>query len=327
MALALVDGFDHYADTQAAEKFWIGNINAMVPGRGFGGQAMAVINLNPVAKVLPSTYSTIIAGAALKLDSFTKGRLITLETSGGTVVAELGISAAGKLTLTDGAANLIATGTTIVPYETWFYVEIKIIVGTSGHGTVQLNGGAEIASTLGNFGSTNVGRIAFWNTNLGALLTDVDDVVVMDTSGSGPQNDFLGDIRVKTLYPVADASHTDWTPKTGTDHYTMVNEHLIDGDGSFVYDANPGDKDSYKMDTFIGTIYGAQLNIGARKGDASLRQISPLIRQASTDHEGSTFTLSSDYVFYSWLLDNDPTGSAWTAATINADEFGQELIT
>jgi hypothetical protein len=106
----------------------------------------------------------------------------------------------------------------------------------------------------------------------------------------------------------------------------MVNEHLIDGDGSFVYDANPGDKDSYIIETFIGTIYGAQLNIGARKGDSALRQIAPLIRQGGTDYVGTTRTLSADYVFYSWLLDNDPTGSPWLAATINADEFGQELI-
>jgi hypothetical protein len=41
---------------------------------------------------------------------------------------------------------------------------------------------------------------------------------------------------------------------------------------------------------------------------------------------GTTHTLSSYYEFYSWLLDNDPTGSPWLAATINADEFGQELI-
>ncbi len=43
----------------------------------------------------------------------------------------------------------------------------------------------------------------------------------------------------------------------------------------------------------------------------------------STD---STRTLSSDYVFYSWILSKDPSGADWLAATINADEFGQKLI-
>jgi hypothetical protein len=150
--------------------------------------------------------------------------------------------------------------------------------------------------------------------------------VVLSTAGGAPLNDYLGDVRIETLYPLADGSHTAWTPKTGTDHYAMVDERVIDGDGSFVYDATPGDKDSYILETFIGTIYGAQLNIGARKGDSAVRQIKPLIKQSGTDYLGSLITLSSDYVIYSWLLDNDPSGSPWIAATINADEFGQELI-
>ncbi len=325
MALLLVDGFDHYGKVQAAEKFWNGTIFAMVPGRGFGGQAMDVVLNNPVFKIWGSSSSTVIAAAAFKLNQ-TTGTLMTLETPSGTVVATLGLDATNKLTLTDGAAHLIATGTTTIPIGTWFQVALKVIVGTSGHGTVQLNGGAEIASTLGNFGSSNIGRISFWHTNNLAGDTAVDDVVVLDGTGSAPLNDFLGDVRIETLYPLADGTHTDWTPKIAGPHYQMVNEHLIDGDGSFVYDSTPGDKDSYILETFIGSIYGAQLNIGARKGDASLRQIAPLVRQSGTDHAGTTSTLSSDYVFYSWLLDNDPTGTPWTAAQINADEFGQELI-
>ncbi len=320
-----MDGFDHYGSAQAAEKFWGGTPFGMVPGRGFGGQGIEVIVNNPIYKVFPSTYSTIFASAAFKLNN-SSGRIMTLETAAGVVVAEVGIGAGNKLILSDGAGSLLATGTTTVAVSTWFYVGLKVIVGVSGHGTVQLNGGAEIASTLGNFGSTNIGRIAFWNMSLGGD-TSVDDVVVLDSSGSAPLNDFLGDVRVETLYPVTDGHYTAWTPKIAGPHYQMVNEHLIDGDGTFVYDASPGDIDSYKMDTFIGSIYGAQLNIGARKGDASVRQIAPLIRQSGTDYLGTTSTLSADYVFYSWLLDTDPAGGSWLAATINADEFGQELIT
>ncbi len=323
MALILVDGFDHYGKVQAAEKFWNGTIFGMVPGRGFGGQAMNVILNNQVFKQLPSSYSTLIVGAALKLNATFGGVLVQFANSGAPV-ASVGISS-NRLVLYDAAGNVVATGTTIVPLETWFYVELKVTVGTSGTAEVHLNGGPEIASSVGNYGSSNINEIIFFNQQIGGD-TSVDDVYIADTTGSAPQDDFLGDVRVETLYPLADGTHTDWTPKFGTAHYQQVNEHLIDGDGSFVYDANPGDKDSYILETFIGPIYGVQLNIGARKGDASLRQIAPLVRQAGTDHVGTTSTLSADYVFYSWRLDKDPTGSDWLAATINADEFGQELI-
>ncbi len=323
MALILMDGFDHYGKVEAAEKFWNGTIFGMVPGRGFGGQAMNVIINNQVFKQLPASYTTLVAGAALKLNATFGGVLMQLANSG-TAVASVGISS-NRLVLYDALGNVVATGTTIVPLETWFYVELKVTKGSSGTAEVHLNGGAEIASTTGNYGTSNINEIIFMNQQLGGD-TSVDDVYIADTTGSAPQNDFLGDVRVETLYPLADGSYTDWTPKVAGPHYQMVNETLIDGDGSFNYDATPGDKDSYILETFIGTIYGAQLNIGARKGDASVRQIAPLILQSGTDYLDATRTLSADYVFYSWILDKDPSGADWLAATINADEFGQSLI-
>ncbi len=324
MALILVDGFDHYASTQAAEKFWTGNPFGMNPGRGFGGQCMIVIINNEVRKQFPSSYSTVIAGAALNVNDNSAGKIMSLR-GGGLIAASIAFNGSQHLELYDSSGLLIATGTTTIPVHSWFYVEIKLVKGSTGTATVHLNGAAEIAASTGNYGTSNIDTIEFSNHSLSGA-TEVDDVYVVDTSGSAPQNDFLGDIRIETLYPVADGSYTAWTPKFGTDHYQMVNEHLIDGDGSYVYDANPGDKDSYILETFIGTIFGAQLNIGARKGDAPLRQIKPLIKQSGTDYLGALATLSSDYVFYSWQLDKDPSGADWLAATINADEFGQELI-
>ncbi len=325
MAVILVDGFDHYSSANAADKFWNGTIAQMVTGRGFGGQAISVVDANDVYKQLPSTYSTVIAGAALWVDDTVPGIIMSLWNSGGPACS-IELMGNQLLKVLNAAGSVIATGTTIVPTHRWFYVELKCIVGTSGHATVQLNGAPEIASSVGNFGTGNIEQIRFSNHSLSGN-THVDDVVVLDTSGSSPQNDFLGDVRVETLYPVADGTYTAWTPKTGTDHYKMVDEAQIDGDTSFVKDANPTDKDSYVMDTFAGLIYSAQLNIGARKGESALRQLKPMIRQGGTDYLGSLATLSLDYLFYSWILDNDPTGSPWLAATINADEFGQELIT
>ena len=330
MATVLVEGFDHFSHNDADSKFWNGNIFAMVPGRGFGGQAIEVIANNDVWKQLPASYSTLIVGVALhqrsgSLGHTVQGPLLILRASG-VEIAYVGLDASQRLYVQDSAAHVIVTGTTIVPLDTWFYVELKLVVGTSGSAEVHLNGAPELAMTTGNFGAANANQILFREPS---TLSDlfVDDIIVMDTTGSAPQNDFVGDVRVVTLYPVSDATYTDWTPKVGTDHYQMVDEEIMDGDGSYVYDANPGDIDSYLLDTFLsGTIFSAQLNIGARKGDVSLRQLANLIRQGGTDHFGSTVTLSSDYVFYSTRYDVDPDGNPWLAATINADEFGMKLI-
>lgn len=331
MATVLVEGFDHWSISEAGDKFWSAPNDSMVQGRGFGGQALKVIPNNDAWKQLPASYSEIIVGVALKIASpspsfipWTSTVLMILRSSGDEM-AFLGLDSNQRLYIQDNAAHVIATGTTIVPFNSWFYVEFHVTVGTSGSGELHVNGASEIASTVGNFGSADVNQVLFRAASRSS--TTVDDMYVADTTGPPPQNDFFGDVRIVTLYPVSDATYTDWTPKVGTDHYQMVNEAVMDGDGSYVYDANPGDIDSYLLDTFLtGTIFSAQLNIGARKGDVSLRQLQNLIRQGSTDHFGSTVTLSSSYVFYSERFDNDPDGNPWLAATINADEFGMKLI-
>ncbi len=323
MALIYSDGFDHYGVNQIAEKSWNGTAFAMVDGRGFGGQAINVILNNPVYRMLPTSYTHLILGAAIKLHATGGGQFLRFEDSG-SKVASIGIDGTNRLRIWDSLDNVVGTGTTIIPVETWFYVELEVTCGGSGHAVGHLNGGAEIASSIGNFG-TSINRFVMLNQSIGGD-TSVDDLYIADTTGSAPQNAMLGNVRVETLYPLADGSYTDWTPKIAGPHYQMVNETLIDGDGSFNYDATPDDKDSYILETFIGQIFGAQLNIGARQGDASVRQIAALIKQGGTDYLNSTVTLSSDYVIYTWTLGKDPSGSDWLAATINADEFGQKLI-
>lgn len=298
MATILVDGFDHYNTANAADKFWSGgNFNIIAPGRGFGGQCLSVFINNGAIKQLSSSYTTIIVGCAVWMSDTVPGVVMALW-NGSIQVAAIEFSGDQIIHVVDSTGAVVASGTTIVPAARWFYIELKIDVG-AGHATVQLNGAPEIAGSVGNFGGSGIQQIRFENHSLSGN-THIDDVVVMDTTGSAPNNDFIGDVRIVTLYTVADGTHTQWTPDSGTNHYSRVNEHLIDGDASYVKDATPGDKDSYLMDTFAGVIYTAQLNVGARKGEAALRQLKPLIRQAGTDHVGPLGTLSTDYLFYSW---------------------------
>ncbi len=328
MALIIAEGFDHYSAGNAAEKGWSGNIFNTAAGRVGVGQSIIVIPFNSITKQLPASYSTIIVGAAFKI-SVAPRKIMVLESSG-LVVAELSVDASQRLNLTDSTGRLFVA-TSIIPVGLWFQVEVKVVVGHSGTFEIQLNGASEITSTVGDFGTSDVNQIIFESmpAEIGDTATTfVDDVYALDSTGGSPRNTFLGDVQVRTLYPSADATYTDYTPKTATAHYLQVNESLIDGDGSYVYDTTPGDKDSYTLQPiFSSTIFAAQLNLGARKGDGGLRQIAPMVRQSATDYVGPTETLSAVYRFYSWPLDQDPTGSDWTPTTLNADEFGMETIT
>jgi hypothetical protein len=101
-----------------------------------------------------------------------------------------------------------------------------------------------------------------------------------------------------------------------------------DGDTSYNYESSVGD-----IDTFVtpgvsaaSTVYGVQTNLYARKDNTGARQVSDIVRQGGTDYAGTTGTLSASYQFFSTLRNQDPTNSNWTAANVNADEFGYKLV-
>ncbi|HSA84509.1 MAG TPA: hypothetical protein VLF20_06530 [Patescibacteria group bacterium] len=51
-----------------------------------------------------------------------------------------------------------------------------------------------------------------------------------------------------TLLPISDGLYTDWTPKSGSTHYTMVDEETCNGTTDFVRTSRVGERDSYGID-------------------------------------------------------------------------------
>ena len=190
MAVVLIEGFDHFDGSNMGEKGWIGSsFQSFVPGRGFvGGNCIMLIFANPVSKVLPSSYSHLIVGCAFRKHLY-NGTFMTLK-AGSSVVATLGTTSASRLVVTDQAANT-AVGSTIIHDDVFNYVELEIVVSTSGSCELHLNGNpsAEIPSTVRNFGSTNIDTIQFECDSIGDARTWIDDLYIIDTTGSAPQND------------------------------------------------------------------------------------------------------------------------------------------
>lgn len=328
MALIVVEGFDHYAAGDINEKGWSGGggLQLITPGRDGSGAAVAIIPFNAIQKQLPSDYDPIIVGCAFRVHPPVH-YMMTLKRAG-TMAARIALSGDNRLQLMDASGTVVGTGTTIIPSVSWFYVEAKIQV-SAGIGEVHLNGVSEIGPVSGvDFGGLNISQVELGQeTGLFDNKVDADDLYVLDDTGSSPENDFLGEMVVKTLRPRQDGHYTDWTPDSGSSHYQRIDENQIDGDSSYVHSNNSGDKDSYSVQTIaVGAlIVGVQLNLGARKNEAGTRAIKGLIRQGGVDYLGDEHALSTDYLFYSWALGKDPTGANWTVSTLNADEFGIAL--
>lgn len=330
MALLFMEGFDYYTTTTttvAPHGWTMGQTKAFNAGR-FGGQCLSnsrYVGSGLVSSVaLPSTATTMIVGWAQ--NSMSATTYFEILTAANAVVASVRNNA-GNPAVYNAAGSLVATGTSGA-VTGWHYYELKIIVnGASGSCELRVDGIEDIAATTGNFGSTAIGAIGLF-INAGTAL-NIDDIYVLDTTGDAPTNTFLGDVRVTTVMPTEPGTYSQWTPNGAAANWDCVNDPPpADSDTTYISDSTPGNIDSYVFADIDGgaTVYGVQVNIFGRKDDATTRQIAPLIRQASTDYAGATVTLASGYAYYSQLYEQDPTASAWTAATVNADEFGVKEI-
>jgi hypothetical protein len=230
-------------------------------------------------------------------------------------------------TLKNLGGTVLGTGTANVGVNVWQYLELKVVVSaTVGTVELRLDGATspDITASGLNTGAVNVNEIVVGFVN---AATYYDDIYVVDTSGSAPTNTWLGDSRVETLYPSSNGTNTAWTGV-----YTDVDDPAtFDSDTTYISSATPGDLETYGMTNLsvaTGTVFAVQTNLIARKDDAGLRTIAPVIRTGGTDYAGTTTaTLSSSYLDYTQLYDRqDPVAADWSVTTVNAMEAGVKEV-
>lgn len=359
MTLLLIEGFDHMSLEKVQQKRWSEGTNSIGDGRrpGANSHSALVLTNHTLRKSILQAgespidgYNYLIAGFAINWrgESGSVFEFTYIDAPDTRTLCSICVSDDGFLYIVDTDGTTVAIGTTPLATRNWHYVEAKLFTGYDpllpydGTGTceVHLDGAAEISEVSGGFqgdplpgashGPGYVNRITLTAHGLFIIGSNYfDDVYVQGDRAPGTL-DYYGDVCVETLWPAVDGTHTDWTPDTGSDHFARVNENQADGDASVVTTTSAGDKDTYLtpgLEVVLGSVFGAQLNVYARKNDAALREIAPMIRQAGVDYDGPTTALQMSYAFHSWLLEDDPSGTGWTISTVDADEYGVDLIT
>ena len=346
VTLQLIEGFDHMSTpTLFQAKGWTfpntggGIPTGIVAGR-VNGNALSIASggsgsaTQEARKTLPVTSSRFVMGVAFNLAtiSATIDHSLFAVRAAGTQQFMVGFSPLGKLVVYAGGTK-VATGTTNITTGAWHHVELKgVNNGAAGTAELHYEGAPEAAPVTANFGLSPADSISLLVQEgaepFGHNIR-YDDVFFLDTSAA-PNNDFLGDVHVETTWPAADGTHQDWAPDSGTAHYSRVNETSPDGDTSYVASSTSGTIDSYlvaPVGPLTANVYAVQTNLYARKDDAGLRQLQPVIRSAGTDHAGATATLATSYVDSTQLFEQDPgSGGGWTVATVNAAEYGVKVV-
>jgi hypothetical protein len=331
MAVIFFDGFDGYttADipkrwTMAGTQAVVGSVYARSPsGQGLfqGGSSTLV------AKSFGTNYTQGIVGFAWSKTATTSATIFAI-LDGITEQISVRTNASGVLTVTRNA-TVLATGTTVLSANTWYYIELSFTISNAaGVVELKLNGVAEIASTTA-LDTTNTANV-YWNgVSIPANVSaQYDDVYVLDPT-TGSNTAFLGPVRCALELPAGPGTTTAWSPNGGT-NYGCVSEPYEDGDGSFNQSSTANQIDTFAMQdppASAGTVFAVQTLITARQDAGAARTIAPVLRPSATDRVGATVSLSTTYQILTQIHDVSPeTSAAWTLAEVASTEVGYKLI-
>jgi hypothetical protein len=355
MALLWLDGFNSYGSSsgytlpaRVIDRRWpvCYSVSAEVrPGRvsqyALKGQSGQIYRA-----LLPTTDTTLIVGFAFKQSDswgYVGGShaLVTLFYAGasGTPVPCIYLwlnAQTGQLCLIrdfnpdTGRVTLVTVNANLLLHR-WTYIELKIVCGDSGSYEIRVNG-KSLAS-----GSADTKRETYsyhncvalgYTTILGQHDDWFDDLYVCDGAGS-VNNDFLGPIKVHTLYPSADVvGSKDWTPSTGVDHYALLDENPCTDDTDYVETDGSGNLDLFEYQdspSNIGTIKAIQVCTDVRETDAEPFALKTVAKRTTQTENAAEDVMGVSYRTLLRLMETDTEGASWTKANLDVTQFGIKL--
>jgi hypothetical protein len=312
MALKFIEGFD---DGLLAQRAWTSV--ETTTGR-FGGSCGRPVFFGQVTYSFPAPLTgTVVFGFACLFTAVSAYSPVLQVGS-----ALIGRTAGGSVTLSNGG-SLVGTSPS-APFSSanvWRYIELKYVLST-GACTVRVDGVAVITATVGTAASISSMLLGQGGGN--AQQLQFDDFYVLDTTGT-KNNDFLGDVRIQTLLPTADGTHSDLAPSTGTAHAALVDEPAPNTT-DYVYSASAGMKDTYQFQDLAATtanIFGVEITNYSRKDATGSVGVANVSRVAGVDYTAVPQGLSASWTANRDLLELNPaTGLPWAPADVINSEFG-----
>jgi hypothetical protein len=340
MALLFIEGFDHHGNNKelsltgkwapnGASNHRVDNTQWRTGGYSSNGYYAAD---EAITYPLPAVGGFVI-GVAIRTKAQASSSREFIRVKEGTVVHMAIALTVGMVLQVKVGATVVATGTTVLPVNSWVYIEFKgTIDATTGSYDVHIDTVPEATLQATGVNTRNGGTTGQWDRfaltpAVGSWDSWADDVYACDQSGT-TCNDFLGPVRIETLFPQpGNGTNVGFLPSTGTDHGEMVNE-MPPNTTDYNTGTAAGSKDTYNFPSLIGTgdVIGLQVNLYVAKTDAGARQVCGVVRVGSTDYDGPSKTLLTTFAYVTALWPMNPaTGAPWTPAEITALEAGMKV--
>jgi hypothetical protein len=323
--LVFRDGFDTYNGTSStatglASKWTITDQPALVTGRFGTGQALQVTSsAGDLYTPLFTALSSFTVECGLRVAGGSTTSTLRFRT-GTTIHLDFSFAADGTISVKRNGTLLHATAPGAFTLTTWYSAQFEVVISdTVGRVSIYFDGVQKVNIT--NQDTANGATLTVNNVQCFGAGTSVqfDDLIVTDSATrlSNP-------IRASTLYPTSDGGTLNLVPSTGTSHFALVDEALASAT-DYLSGSNVGDLDLLGLGNLAATPLSIQeVNVigYASKTDATSRSYALGVKSGATTSDGSNIALSSSGGRAERPLAVDPnTGSAWTAAAVNALEL------
>lgn len=215
----------------------------------------------------------------------------------------------------------------VTQQNAWYYLEVQTeISDTVGKVIVRLNE-QEIINFTGdtrNAGTdTTIDQIAIY----GSSSVYYDDIYVLDGTGTS-LNDFLGDVRISTIYPDSNGTYSQGlgSDSNSTDNYLLVNE-AVPSAANYV-DLGVGEKDTYGYQNISlgtpSTIYAIKQSSYLQKTSSGAIGAKNIVKLGATEVATTAIAPTSSPSYFETFWTEKPGGGAWTESDLNSAEFGVE---
>lgn len=269
--------------------------------------------------------TTMVCGVALavymnNLPSTTaQGFSISWRSAANAVIARASINTDGTISVYNAAGTLLSTSTATVSASAFNHIEGKVIVSaTVGYIEIRLNGETILVVTDLNLGSTPITQIALLpHSGTGTPTTYIDDLVVWDNTGTD-NIDFLGPVRVYTLFANADISPVDWSISGAATANEAVDEVPPDDDTSYIQASSVDDIVQMGLPALsedVEILAAVQVATYGKLSSGGVGFVRTSMLSGADEAAGVDRPLTTSYAYRLDVFERDPdTNAAWNKA-------------